>query len=148
MSLEGISNLNLNVNVTIFSPDKNANDLSSNIYKGRIYSRELDQSVVIELEGNDGSGSLTVGKPILLFLAHDLGLYIFSATISLKNSKDRVTFLHCKNPQQVKYFQRRTSVRVQVAIPVSFSAELNRSRVWDGTITNMSIGGLQMEAPF
>lgn len=148
MSLEGLGNLNLNVNVSIFAPVKSGPSVSPNIYKGRIYNRELDQSVVIELEAEEGSDYLSPGRPILLFLAHDLGLYIFSTTVSSKNSSDGITFLHCSNPQQIRYFQRRKSVRVNVSIPISFSAEFDRSKVWDGSIRNISIGGLQLETPF
>ncbi len=147
--MEGIKNLNLNVSVTIFSPDsQNNGGTSSKIFRGRIYNREPDQNVVIELESDSGHHFFTAGKPILLFLAHDLGLYIFSAVVNRVEKQGGKTVLYCNNPQQVKYFQRRKSVRVSVTIPASFSTESNHARVWDGTITDISVGGLKLEAPF
>lgn len=149
MAVEGIGSLNLNVSVTIYSPgENNAQNASEQIYRGRIYQREIDQNIVIELEDTDSTEFLHTGKPILLFLAHDLGLYIFSAQISNKNIKDGITFLHCNNLMQIKYFQRRQSVRVQVSIPINFSPEFDRSIVWEGTIVDISTGGLQLETSF
>lgn len=149
MAVEGIGNLNLNVNVTIFSPDEDSTQKSSaKIYKGRIYQRELDYNVVIELEDSDSPEFLNTGRPIFLFIAHDLGLYIFSAEISRKSTKDGLTFIHCSNLKQVKYFQRRQSFRVQVSIPVNFSPGFDRSVVWEGTIIDISTGGLQLETSF
>jgi len=149
MTVEGIGNLNLNVNVTIYSSDMDSAQKSSvKMYKGRIYQQEPDQNVVIELEDNNSAEFLNAGKPILLFLAHDLGLYIFSAKINEKITKDGLTFLHCNNLKQIKYFQRRHSVRVQVSIPVNFSPEFDRSVVWEGTIADISTGGLQLATSF
>jgi len=150
MTLEGgIENLNLNVNVTVFAPDdRNSKDMSSKIFRGQIFSKKSDQSVVIQLKAEDGYDFLNIGKPIFIFLAHDLGLYIFSAVVTRKAVEESMVVLHCTNSQQVKSFQRRKSVRVNVNIPIGFSAEFNRSRVWDGTIRNISAGGLQLEAPF
>lgn len=147
MTAEGIGNLNLNVSVTVYSPDGNGVQ-SAKIYKGRIYQQELDKNVVIELENSNSAEFLDAGKHILLFLAHDLGLYIFSAKISRKDTKDGLTFLHCDSLEQVKYFQRRQSVRVQVSIPANFSPEFDRSVVWEGTIVDISTGGLQLETSF
>jgi c-di-GMP-binding flagellar brake protein YcgR len=149
MAVQGIGNLNLNVNITVYSPDGNNSQKSTvKIYKGRIYQRELDQNVVIELVDTDSTEFLNPGKPILLFLAHDLGLYIFSAKINKKDSKDGLTLLYCDNLTQVKFFQRRQSVRVQVSIPVNFSPEFDRSAAWEGTIIDISTGGLQVSTSF
>ena len=148
--MEGIRDLNLNVNVTIYSPGNRDRDskLSPQMFIGRIYSREANQNVIIELEIDRDADVPSPGKPILLFLAHDLGLYIFSAIISRTFVANGRITIHCSRLDQIKYFQRRNSVRVNVNIPVNFSAEFNRSSVWEGTITNISIGGLQLEAPF
>jgi len=147
--VEGIKNLNLNVNVTVFAPGgSNPNDPSSQMVKGRIYNGEGDESVIVELDSGYGDDAPTSGKPIMLFLAHDLGLYILSATVGSVCTERGKIMMRCLNPQQVKYFQRRKSVRIKASIPVSFSAESDRSRVWEGTITDISVGGLQLEAPF
>lgn len=149
MAVEGIDNLNFNVNVTIFSPDGNSGETTSaKIYKGRIYHREPDQNLVIEMEDTNTTESLSTGKHIFLFLAHDLGLYVFSAKIDKIYIKDGLTFLHCSSLTQVKYFQRRQSVRVTVSVPVNFSPEFDRSTVWEGTIIDISTGGLQLETAF
>lgn len=149
MAVPGIGNLNLNVNVTIFSPDGNSGEnISAKIYKGRIYHREPNQNVVIEMEDSQNIESLISGKHIFLFLAHDLGLYVFSAKIHKINTKDGLSFLHCIDLTQVKYFQRRQSVRVTVSVPVNFSPEFDRSAVWEGTIIDISTGGLQLETAF
>ncbi len=149
MTLEGIDNLNLNVTVTVFAPDhQNQDNQVQKILRGQIHSNKTDQSLVIQLKTGDSSDFLTIGKPIFLFLAHDLGIYLFSAMVSHKTMEKGDIILRCRNPRQIKYFQRRESVRVNVRIPVGFTMESNRAKTWDGIITNISMGGLQLAAPF
>jgi hypothetical protein len=145
MALEGLENLNLNVEVTIFAPDDHQEVSSPSILRGRIFSKESDQSMVIHLSASSNSESVPVGKMIILFLAHDLGLYIFSATVTAKTIEGQDLVLKCENLQQVKCFHRRKSVRINVNVPASFSTEFDRSKVIEGTISNISVGGAQLE---
>jgi len=146
--MDGIKNLNLNVDVTVFAPENgNPEKLTPHIFRGRIFSENADQSVVIQVEDGAGSDILTTDKPIFLFLAHDLGLYVFSAVISNKSVEDGKNVINCSKPKQVKYFQRRNSVRVNVNIPAGYSPENDRSNIQYGFITDISMGGLQLWAP-
>lgn len=146
--MEGIKNLNLNVNVTVFAPDDgNRENLSSKIFRGRIFNEEASQSLVIRIETGDGAELLAIGKPIFLFLAHDLGFYIYSAIINSKAVEDGNVVVYCSQPRQIRDCQRRKSVRVNVDIPVKYSPESDCSNEWVGLIRDISMDGLLVETP-
>ncbi|RJQ39184.1 MAG: PilZ domain-containing protein [Nitrospiraceae bacterium] len=146
MAFPGIDNLNLKVDVAVYALDRNKLDSSSaRVYKGTISGREQDNTIVIQMTAESDSNLFTEGKPIFLFLAHDLGLYIFSATVHRSEQNNDMVLLHCGEINELNYFQRRRSVRVNVSIPVSFSDERNKSRVFEGTVINLSTGGLQLQ---
>lgn len=146
--MEGIKNLNLNVNVTVFAPgDGSRENLSSKIFRGRIYNEASDQRLVIRVEDGGGAELLAIGKPIFLFLAHDLGFYIYSARISSKAFEDGNVVVYCTQPRQIRDYQRRKSVRVNVDIPVKYSPESKLTKEWVGIIRDISVEGLLIETP-
>jgi c-di-GMP-binding flagellar brake protein YcgR len=140
--MEGIKNLNLNVNVTVFAPETiDRKKTAPKIFRGRIYSKEeSENNLIIQIKEGNGSDLLQTGKPIFLFLAHDLGLYIYTAMITGKKVEDGDIIVNCRQPRQLKNFQRRQSVRVKVNIPVSY-ADLT------GTVTDISLEGIQLQSP-
>ena len=148
MLLDQLEKLHLNVNATLFVPDKGSNEVSAGIFNGVIYSKETDNSIVIRLNTGDDGDFFCKGRPIFLFIAYDLGVYIFSVTVNEKEITDGNTFIYCENPRQIEYFQRRKNVRVDVSIPVNFSAAGNRSKIFEGTVTDMSIGGMKLKNSF
>lgn len=148
MALEGIENLNLKVNITVFAPaHQNQVGIPSRMFRGHICSREKDQSLTIQIEDQHSTGFLSVGITVFIFLAHDMGLYIYSTKVRRRVESNNNLQLVCNYPQQIKYFQRRNSVRVNTSVPVTFSADYNRKGFTEGTITDISIGGMKLEAP-
>lgn len=144
--MDGIKNLNLNVNVTVFSPEPENRKTAAKIFRGRIYNKE-DNNMIIHIENGGGSELLSVGKPIFLFLAHDLGLFVYSARIHSKVVENEEIIVSCSKPRQHKNFQRRNSVRVKVNIPVRYSMDFNNAKELTGIISDISVKGLQLQSP-
>lgn len=146
--MDGIKNLNLNVNVTVFAQDdRYPEKVIRKIFRGIMHSENVDQSLVINLTDNEGAELLVAGRPIFLFLAHDLGLYVFSAIIKNKTFTDGKFTVECSKSRQVRCFQRRQSVRVNVNIPAGFSLAADRTNVQYGFVTDLSLGGMQLRSP-
>ena len=147
MDIEGLKNLDLNVNISVAASGGPENDGETRIFTGRINYEAGVESVVIRVNEADNKNLLKLNKPIFLFLAHDLGLYILSANISKKGIVEDKTIIHCSRLRQVKAYQRRKSVRVNVNIPTSFNLENDRGNINYGFVTDISVGGLQLWSP-
>lgn len=146
--MEGIKNLNLNVDVTVFAPDDSSRQkLSSKIFRGRICNKDSDSGIVITVEKGGGADLLVVGNPIFLFLAHDLGVYIYSARISSKNIEEGNIIVYCNRLREIRNLQRRKSVRVNVNIPVRYTLESDQAREQYGIIGDISVDGLLLGTP-